>query len=62
MFSDNNEFIFNNNRSVTITITNAYFRPKSLNMLLGFDAYKDNSNNWRKLHGLPMKRKAGKVL
>lgn len=42
---------------VKLTIKTGDISPKSLNVLFGCDIYKDKPNNWRRMHGLVMRRR-----
>ncbi|OPX46372.1 hypothetical protein CLHUN_01880 [Ruminiclostridium hungatei] len=41
--------------SIEMSIT--FISAKEINVVVGFDAFKHKSNNWRKMHGLPMSRR-----
>lgn len=41
--------------SIEMSIT--CISPKAINFIVGYDAFKRKANNWRKMHGLPMRRR-----
>lgn len=50
------------NREIQVTggiahISASWIDPKTLVKLSKVDVFKDRTNNWRKMHGLPMRRR-----